>query len=236
MGAKMQAIHKRLHSLILLIAEDDESTLKWLIRVLSIYFKEVRGAKDAMQALELFKENPSDVIISDIQMPQVDGLHLLQKIAILSPKTKRVVMTAFNTPEYINRAVESDVDFYLKKPIDIDEFLVAIASSVSREVVDEYKVVSIGEGYFYDYKQKLVKKDESNIKLTKKEILLLELLLHNQKAIVSIEQIENSIWQEPVSADAIRMVVTAIRKKIHQNVIENVKGLGYKIDAEQNLI
>ncbi|ABB45154.1 two component transcriptional regulator, winged helix family [Sulfurimonas denitrificans DSM 1251] len=223
----MQAIHKKLHSLTLLIAEDDESTLKWLSRVLSIYFKEVRVAKDAMEALELFEQTPSDVIISDIQMPQVDGLHLLQKISLLSPSTTRVVMTAYNTPEYINRAVESNVDFYLKKPIDIDEFLVAIASS--RAKVDE-QVFFLNEGYMYDYKQKLVKKDEQSIKLTKKEVLLLELLLKNRKSIVSIEQIEHSVWEESVSDDAIRMVVVGIRKKLYQGVIENVKGLGYRVE------
>jgi len=225
----MQAIHKRLQPLTLLIAEDDESTLKWLSRVLSIYFKDVRVAKDAMEALELFKEKQFDVIISDIEMPQVDGLHLLQKISLLSPTTIRVVMTAYNTPEYINRAVESNVDFYLKKPIDIDEFLVAIASSASKDSALS-EVVFLNEDYAYDYKQKLVKKDKESIKLTKKEVLLLELLLKNKKSVVSIEQIEHSVWGEPVSADAIRMVVVGIRKKLYQGVIENVKGLGYRIE------
>lgn len=224
----MQAIHKRLQSLTLLITEDDESTLKWLCRVLSIYFKDVRTAKDSMQALELFKQAPSDVIISDIQMPQVDGLHLLQKIALISPRTIRVVMTAFNTPEYINRAVESDVDFYLKKPIDIDEFLVAIALRTSKEHTNEHSVL-LDKEYIYYYEQKLVKKGTQSIKLTKKEVLLLELLLKNKHSIVSIEQIEHSIWQEPVSADAIRMVVVGLRKKLYQEIIENVKGLGYRI-------
>jgi DNA-binding response OmpR family regulator len=227
----MEAIHKKLQTLSLLIAEDDETTLKWLIRVLSIYFKEVRGAKDAMEALELFNEKASDVIVSDIQMPQVDGLHLLQKIALLSPKTIRVVMTAFNSPEYINRAVEAEVHLYFKKPIDIDEFLVAITSNIPKEVVKN-RLVSIGESYYYDTLQKIVKKDNQIIKLTKKEVLFIELLLQNKTSIVSIEQIENSIWDEPVSADAIRMVVVGIRKKLYPNVILNLKGLGYKLNIE----
>ena len=168
-------------------------------------------------------------------MPQVDGLHLLQKIASISPKTIRVVMTAFNTPEYINRAVESEVHFYLKKPIDIDEFLVAIASNIPKEVIKE-TLVSLGKGYSYDTLQKLVLKEDEIIKLTKKESLFIELLLQNKKSIVSIEQIENSIWEEPVTTDAIRMVVVGIRKKLYQDVIENIKGLGYRLNLEQNLI
>ena len=144
-------------------------------------------------------------------------------------------MTAFNTPEYINRAVESEVHFYLKKPIDIDEFLVAIASNIPKEVTKN-TLISIGKSYFYDTLQKLVIKEDEIIKLTKKEILFIELLLQNKKSIVSIEQIENSIWEEPVTTDAIRMVVVGIRKKLYQDVIENIKGLGYRLNLEQNLI
>jgi len=225
----MEIIHKKLQPLTLLIAEDDESTLKWLVRVLSIYFKEVRGAHDAMEALELFKEKPTDIVLSDIQMPGVDGLHFLQKIASLSPNTLRIVMTAFNSPEYLNRSVEAEVSFYLKKPIDIDELLVAIASNIPS--LEEFQELEpIGEGYFYDYKKKVVSKEEKLIKLTKKEILLLELLLKNKDAIISIEQIESYVWEEPVTVDAIRMVLGGLRKKLYSNLIENIKGVGYRIN------
>ncbi len=73
----MQNIYKKLQNLSILIVEDDISTLKWLSRILSIYFKEVYTAEDAMQALEIFNTNSFDVVISDIEMPYVDGLHLL---------------------------------------------------------------------------------------------------------------------------------------------------------------
>ena len=224
----METINKKLQPLSLLIAEDDESTLKWLVRVLSIYFKDVRGANDAMEALVLFKEKPADIVLSDIQMPGVDGLHLLQKIATISPDTLRVVMTAFNSPEYLNRSVEAEVNFYLKKPIDIDELLVAIAANIP-STTDE-NIESIGNNYFYDNKKKMVLKDDELIKLTKKEILLLELLLQNKQSIVSTVQIENYVWEEPVTVDAIRMVLRGLRKKLYPEVIENIKGVGYRIN------
>lgn len=224
----MEVIHQRLQTLRLLIVEDDESTLKWLIRVLAIYFKEVKGAKDALEGLEFFNEQPFDVVISDIQMPYVDGLHLLQKIGLISPKTLRIAMSAFNTPTYLNRAVESEVHFYFKKPIDIDEFLVAVASkNFTKE--EKLLTVSLGEEYFYDYEQKIVQYNGVTIKLTKKEILLLEFLLSNKNAIVTMEQIEKNIWEEPISNEAIRMVIAGIRKKLYPSVISNLKGIGYKL-------
>lgn len=196
--------------------------------MLSIYFKEVRGAKDAMEAFEMFNQKPTDVVLADIQMPQVDGLHFLQKIASISPSTLRVVMTAFNTQTYINRAVEAEVNFYFKKPIDIDELLIAISSNVGLKSV-KTNTISLGNGYIYNYDQKSIITEKNNINLTKKEVLLIELLIDNKNSIVSLEQIENSIWDEPVTNDAIRMVITGLRKKLYKDCIQNIKGLGYKL-------
>lgn len=225
----MENIHKKLQNLSILIVEDDISTLKWLSRILAIYFKEVISASDAMEALEIFNSKNFDVVISDIEMPHVDGLHLLQKIALIKNSTIRAVMTAFNSPVYMNRVIESDVHFYFKKPIDIDELLVAISSKLSKQNLKDKKI-SLGEEFLYDYKQKIISKDNLEISLTKKEILLLEYLINNKNSIVSIEQIENSVWQETVSADAVRMVVVNLRKKTYSKLIKNIKGIGYKIN------
>ena len=84
--------------------------------------------------------------------------------------------------------------------------------------------------FFKVKKQKNISKDNFEISLTKKEIQLLEYLINNKNSIVSIEQLENSVWQESVSADAIRMVVANLRKKTYPNIINNIKGIGYKIN------
>ena len=169
----MENIHKKLQNLSILIVEDDISTLKWLSRILAKYLKEVYTAEDAMQALEIFNNKSFDVVISDIEMPHVDGLHLLQKIALIKNSTIRAVMTAFNSQEYMNRVIESDVHFYFKKPIDIDELLVAISSKLTKQNSKDKKI-SLGEEFLYDYKQKNISKDNLEISLTKKEKQLLE--------------------------------------------------------------
>ena len=129
----------------------------------------------------------------------------------------------------MNRVIESDVHFYFKKPIDIDELLVAISSKLTKQNSKDKKI-SLGEEFLYDYKQKNISKDNLEISLTKKEIQLLEYLINNKNSIVSIEQLENSVWQETVSADAVRMVITNLRKKTYNKLIKNIKGIGYKIN------
>jgi DNA-binding response OmpR family regulator len=225
----MEAIHSRLQNHTILIVEDDPSTLKWLGRVLSIYFKEVYKACDAIKGMEMFNENKTDIVLADIQMPDVDGLTFLDKITHVNSNTLKIVMTAFNSAVYINRAVECGVDFYLKKPIDIDELLVAISSHLPSTESTKEKI-DLGENFIYDASNKMLYKDDNLVKLTKKELLLLELFLKNKSTYISLEVIEQNIWDEHTTPDAIRMVIVGLRKKLYSKLIENLKGLGYRIN------
>jgi len=225
----METIHKRLSMHTILVTEDDPSTLKWLVRVLKIYFKEVYSATNAMDALEMFTQKPTDIILADIQMPEVDGLSFLHKISLISPQTLRVVMTAFSSQPYLNRAVESSVHLYLKKPIDIDELLVSLASHMP-ESATLATIINLGDGFHYDSLKKMVYRELKVIKLTKKELLLLELLIKNRQGIVGLEMIEQNLYDEPVSDDAIRMLIVGLRKKLYSSLVENLKGLGYRLN------
>ncbi len=227
----MENLHIKLQPLTILIVEDDESTLKWLNRILSIYFQKVYTANNAIDAYNIFKENPTDVVLADIQIPEVDGLNLLQKIATIQPSSLRIIMTAFNNQIYLNRAIDAEINFYFKKPIDIDELLITISLNINKQ----RKVTSILElknEYIYDSVQKIIQVNDKKIKLTKKESLLLEYLYENKNAIVSLDQIENVVWKEPVTNDAIRMVVSGLRKKLYNNCIENIKGFGYRLSID----
>lgn len=165
----MEKLHIKLQPLTLLIVEDDESTLKWLERILLIYFKDVKVASNAMDALEMFNKEKIDVVIADIQIPEVDGLNFLQKISTINPHCIRIVMTAFNNQVYLNRAIDAEVNFYFKKPIDIDELLVSISLSVKDKFVLAEKI-DFKNGYIYDFVQKIIINENSKINLTKKSL------------------------------------------------------------------
>ena len=225
----MEKIYNSLKDKSLLIIEDDVSTLKWLSRVLSLYFHKVYSASCAIEGLEVFKNTNTNIVIADVQMPNVDGLVFLEKIKEINKNTFRIVMTAFNSPLYLNRAVEAGTHLYLKKPIDIDEILVAIASRFSNESSGDI-IIDLGESFVLDTSKKLISKNNKRIDLTKKELLLIYLLLNNKNAFVSFELMEQVVWKEHVRADAIRMVIVSLRKKLYPSLIQNLKGLGYRIN------
>ena len=228
----MEAIYKRLKPHTVLIAEDDLTARRWLERVLGLYFKEVRSAPDATGALALFDAAPSDIVIADIRMPDFDGLHMMQKITVRAPQTLRIIVTAYNSAPYLNGAVEAGAHFYLKKPIDLDEMLVAIASHFA-PVEDARQATALGKGFEYRHLEGVVYRGDALVRLTKKELRLLELLLRHRRGIVSLEMIEREVWDEPATPDAIRMVIVGLRRKLPAALIENLKGVGYRLELPQ---
>jgi len=227
----MQSLYNSLKEKTLLIVEDDESTLNSLHKVLSLYFKEVHSASNTYDALFLFNKYKNDIVLSDIQVPGIDGLSFVEKIKKIKNDTFCIVMTAFNNEVYLDRAVEVGISLYLKKPIDMDEILVSVASFCLKEA-EKDNTVALGQSYSYDLVKNIILKDNKSINLTKKELLVMSLLLKNKDSYVSFEVLEQVVWQDDASFDAIRMVILGLRKKLFPSLIENRKGLGYRINLE----
>ena len=227
----MQSLYNSLKEKTLLIVEDDESTLNSLHKVLSLYFKEVHSASNTYDALFLFNKYENDIVLSDIQVPGIDGFSFIEKIKRIKMDTYCIVMTAFNNEVYLDRAVEVGISLYLKKPIDMDEILVSVASFCLKEKEKDTAIV-LGQSYSYDLVKNIILKDNKSINLTKKELLVMALLLKNKDSYVSFEVLEQVVWQDDASSDAIRMVILGLRKKLFSSLIENRKGLGYRINLE----
>jgi len=97
--------------------EDDTSVRESLMRFLKRRFDTIYTAKDGAEGLEVFKEKKPDIIITDIQMPVMDGIEMSRQILEIDPEAVIVITTAFNEKPYIDKAQEIGVMEYLKKPI-----------------------------------------------------------------------------------------------------------------------
>lgn len=101
----------------ILYAEDDLEILNELTEILSMKYSKVTSAKNGQIALEEFYKDVPDVLITDIQMPIVDGLMLISKIKKTHPKIPVIITSAFNDSEYLIKAIELGVNHYITKPI-----------------------------------------------------------------------------------------------------------------------
>ena len=112
-----------LKSLNLLYVEDDAATREELSIMLEPWVGELHVAVDGHDGLELFKACRPDIVVTDIQMPRVNGLAMSGEIRRLVPDQPIVVVSAYNDVEYLFRAIELGIDQYLTKPVSVERLL-----------------------------------------------------------------------------------------------------------------
>ncbi len=103
----------------LLIVDDDEDAVKLLHFALSNYLKQdvaIRTASNAASALEMMQESPVDVVISDLDMDETNGFHLLKSIKATEPTVQVIIATAHDSPNAMRSALQLGVDDYFVKP------------------------------------------------------------------------------------------------------------------------
>lgn len=113
----------------ILIVEDEGAVLQSLFNILNRRYPLVYTAPNAQKALLIFETEEIDLVITDIRMPGMDGLTMLQKMKSKKPDLKRIVMSAYSEAEYFIQSINLGVDGYIVKPFLKDKILDAIEKS-----------------------------------------------------------------------------------------------------------
>lgn len=218
--------------LTLLYVEDDDVIRQNAVEYLSGYFKEVYGAKDGQEGLECYKDNKPDMIITDIEMPRLNGLTMVKKIRKSDKSTPIIITTAYTDTEYLMQAVELQLIKYIVKPINSKKLSEVLNLLI--EHLNISSIITIDKQTYYDSLNKSLMIDHDLIKLTHKELQLIDLLAKNHHRVVTYEEIENTIWYDDVmTKDALRALVRTLRQKLQGDYLENVSGFGYRLSIFQ---
>lgn len=136
----------------ILYVEDNEVLRTKVSHLLVKFFHKVSIAKDGVEALEKLKKENYPIVITDIRMPNMDGITLIKHMKEIAPKTHVVVMSAFDDKEYLLEFIELGVFRFLKKPINLSnltdtlyQVIVDIKENTPKEIVQEVKVEAIPE-------------------------------------------------------------------------------------------
>lgn len=136
-------MHAQLRSmaseLVVLYVEDEETTRERVAKTLSQVFTKVLVAKDGKEGLEFFDKNKIDITISDIQMPNMNGLEMSKAIKERDRANQIVITTAFSDERYLIDAIEIGIDRYVLKPIELDKLFAAL-SDVARVVIERRRL------------------------------------------------------------------------------------------------
>ena len=217
----------------LLYIEDEAYLRKAVVNYLEDEFNIIYEASNGVEGLKIYKNKKPDIIITDVEMPQMNGLEFCTKVREQDLTTPIIIMTAYSHTEYLLKATELNLIKYLIKPID--EELLEEALKVCFERIESKKpsVLNLGESYLYDSFNHTLSKEKNLIHLTTLQSKLLDILIKNQGRVVSYEQLENSLWyNNGMSMEALRCLVRDIRKVSHKKIIENISKTGYRVHLD----
>lgn len=132
----LKTLQKTAKGFCILCVEDNDALRVNATKLLKKIFDKVLSAASAPEALEIFKTNNIQILLTDIKMPKMDGLELAHFIKKISPDTKVVIMSAFDEKEYLLRAIHEGVMGFLKKPVNVNELtqtLLEVVKTIKKE-------------------------------------------------------------------------------------------------------
>ena len=225
----------KISDISILIAEDEKQLLNSMVEYLELLFENVYTAEDGLSAYEIYKKQKPDVIVTDINMPRLDGLSMIEKIRKKDLQTKIIITTAHSDKEKLMQAIGLHLVKYLIKPIQSDELKELLLSLVD-ELRQKKNRVYLKESFYWDKTEKRLFHGEDEVSLKPKEQKVLELLCSHTNQSISAIDIYNYLYEDQperdFSSDAITSLMKRIRQKLPKETIKSSYGVGYILQTK----
>ncbi|MDX1810282.1 MAG: response regulator transcription factor [Sulfurospirillaceae bacterium] len=217
-----------------LFADDDAITQAYMVDILTMIFEKVYSANDGEEAYRLYEDKVPDIVLTDIKMPNVDGLSLIKKIRKNNYNTPIILLTSFADKEFLLDASNLSVDGYLVKPVALEKLTKALCKAIQR-TLKNMELISLGKELYYNSATKELYFKKNLITLGVKEHQLLSLLIENRHRTVTKKELIEELWPlDEVSSSALKKLILRIRHKMKINIIISVRGIGYRLDIGES--
>jgi DNA-binding response OmpR family regulator len=213
-----------------LLVEDDEMIGHSLRDALGANGWSVDWVKDGELAQSALADGDYACVLLDLGLPKRDGVEVLRKARATGDATPVLVLTARDGLDDRVAGLDLGADDYLLKPYELRELLARMRAVIRRRDGSPHSVIGNGQLQLdITTREVLVQGERSQ--LSAREFALLHALLERPGAILSREQLENRIygWGEEVSSNAVDVLIHGMRRKLGQEAIRNVRGLGWRV-------
>jgi two-component system, OmpR family, copper resistance phosphate regulon response regulator CusR len=219
----------------ILLVEDEVKTLQLIKQGLEQHNIEVDVAYDGLMGLTLAQRNTYDLLITDIILPEINGLNLCKKLREEGYQAPILLLTALSTTTDIITGLDAGADDYLSKPFEFSELMARIRALTRRNkgmVASALNILKLAD-LELNQDTKQVKRAGKEILLTAKEFNLLELLMRHPGRVISKVELAEKIWDITfdTGTNVIEVYVNFLRKKVDKDfdkkLIHTQIGMGY---------
>lgn len=223
----------------ILLVEDEERMREGIKMNLDLEQYEVVAYDNGLDSLKAFREQRFNLVILDIMLPEMDGLHICEQIRLENNEVPIMFLTAKDSTQDKITGLKKGADDYMTKPFNLDEFLLRVKALVRRGMRGTKKAIEThsykfgqNEVNFVTYEAKCLK---GVVNLTKKETKLLKLLTERPNEVVSRAQILQFVWGYDVypTTRTIDNYILNFRKYFEKDskkpeFFHSIRGVGYK--------
>lgn len=219
----------------ILVAEDDPSVRDMICDALALAGYSATPANDGFEATQLLRTANFDLIVTDVNMPKVDGYELVERIRARGNQTPVLFLTARNEKPDIARGLKLGADDYVTKPFGLEELTLRIAAILRRTKKNDFgQAVLICGPVTVNLSSHEVLIDEEPVSLSPTEFRLLTYLMENKNKVLTKNALLDEIWGLSFvdSSSVVDTYISYLRKKLHVNGFEGVKtirGIGFQI-------
>ncbi len=228
------------NKLSVLLVEDEENLHDALKLNLELEGYEITSAYDGNEALQKIEQEYFDLIIMDVMLPGIDGINVTENIRLQNNEVPILILSAKNTSADRVYGLKKGADDYLTKPFNLEELLLRVQKLIEKNKKMQDKDF-IGDSYAFgkniiDFKaQEISTRKGEKIQISKKEAMLLKLLIENKNEVVPREKILQAVWGYNVypTTRTIDNFILSFRKYFeedsrHPKYFHSVRGVGYK--------
>jgi two-component system alkaline phosphatase synthesis response regulator PhoP len=224
----------------ILLVEDEENLHETLKLNLELEGYEVTSANDGTEAVKAVGDEYFDLIIMDVMLPKMDGITAIETIRLQNNDVPVLILSAKNTSADRVVGLKKGADDYLVKPFNLEELLLRVDKLIqkNKKLLDKETVGNMyefGENKLDFKAQEAVTWNNKHIELSKKEAMLLKLLIENKNEVVTREKILQSVWGYNVypTTRTIDNFILSFRKYFEKDsrnpkFFHSVRGVGYK--------
>lgn len=223
----MEDLIKQLQNYTVLCVEDEDGIRKRLVNTLKYYFKEVYEANNGEDGFDMYQEYKPSLIISDIEMPNQNGISMIEQIRQNDFDTIVIMITAYSNEEYLLELINLNINQYILKPVNSDSLLSGIIKAFGNSLNE---IINFSENMYFDKTQMELFYNNELVSLRKRDKEFLLLLHRNRNGVVTYDLIEEYLWRDKsMSLSALKTFIKEFRQRIPVDIITNVPQIGYKL-------